>query len=752
MAQIVINPISNNYSINVGNASYCTVALPITACWGPAFKDTESVEDELEETVWSRFPSTQAGFESFVATYRGPATIYRRAKDYSYQEALTLLANGYDVLVCRLCPGTTSSGQFTEKAIYELLAAAPSDWADNYASYFEKNGDNYVAVAGVEETVAPEFAENTYYKFESDEYVLLATEPSDWATGYANYFTKTGEETYAAVQGVTQTVAPTFVTDKYYKKTDDGSGILAIQAKYPGTFGNNLEITLRKVTSSVSKPYWNAIIYAVDPNTKNRSSLENLVFAFDEENVTDNILHISEIESNFIVFSNYDGLTDASELVGTATSDIPAIKLEGGSDVAAQNDEDTVASILTEAQGYAKTRFKLSVKNPGEVDNLSYIKAIIDESATPDPHYATTDKNIAYAIRYREWVFTQAVAANANKLTGVYDLLKDKLTYNPNRVISPWDDQNFYELGATEPISRFGTISPIHIKLMDVAYYSRCATALLDIPKSLARQGVWINGDDATEGYVQKLCRYEPAVYYTSTGLYTSSSALFAPWGQYTYTGTSRQAPASPAFLALMITRAMILNQANQYEWALPTVRSNNFKLSKLDYTIPEDLLNLWQSREGCRLNVITNLPEIGACVWGNSTLFEVPPATYQALANLSTRYIFNAIQDVVYKVGIGITYQYSNANAYDRFYAGVTPILDAMSNLGALVKGADVPGRTDLDDPGYYVTMAADINGLDSVNANSVIGKIVIRTAGVIEDITIDLIALPQSAALTTA
>jgi hypothetical protein len=46
---------------------------------------------------------------------------------------------------------------------------------------------------------------------------------------------------------------------------------------------------------------------------------------------------------------------------------------------------------------------------------------------------------------------------------------------------------------------------------------------------------------------------------------------------------------------------------------------------------------------------------------------------------------------------------------------------------------------------------MAADINGLDSVNANSVIGKIVIRTAGVIEDITIDLIALPQSAALTT-
>ena len=357
---------------------------------------------------------------------------------------------------------------------------------------------------------------------------------------------------------------------------------------------------------------------------------------------------------------------------------------------------------------------------------------------------ATTDLNVAYAIRYREWTFTYA--------TKVFDLLKDKLTYNPNRIISPWDDQNFYELGVTEPKSRFTGISPMHIKLMDVAYNSRCATALLDIPKSLAREGVWIDSSDPNkEGYVQKLCRYEPSDTILQTGLYTSSSALFAPWGQYTYAGTSRPAPASPSFLALMITRAMILNQANQYEWALPTVRSTNFKLGKLDYTIPESLLDKWQSREGCRLNVITNLPEIGAGIWGNSTLFEVPPATYQALANLSTRFIFNAIQDVVYRVGIGITYQYSNANAYDRFYAGVTPLLDTMSNLGALVKGADVPGRDDLDDPGYYVTMAADINGLDSVNANSVIGKIIIRTAGVVEDITIDLIALPQSAALTS-
>lgn len=742
MAKITVNPISNNYSINVPNANYCTVALPITACWGPAFEDPattgKTLDIALEDTVWTRFNANQAGLQSFVSTFRGPASNYRRAKDYSYQTALSLITNGYDVLVCRLCPGTNSQGEFLEASTvtYALLSSEPSDWATAYSNYFTKSGDTYVAVEGVTQpkythvsgAEAPTFETNTYYKLEGTDYVLLDEEPADWETNFTDYF----------VQDGTEVVAPTFATDTYYEKEVVEGDKLSIKAKYAGTFGNNILITLRKLTSG-NTTYWNAIVYAVD-SSNIRTSLENLTFVFDVDNATDNILHISEIQSNYIVFTSYDGLTEDSVLVGDESygADIPTIRLEKGSDVAAQDsDTDTVASVIETACNYAKTRFA-PVAGTTPVENLEYISTLNALGTS------LTDINVAYALRFREWTFTYA--------TLVFDLLKDKLTYNPNRIISPWDDQNFYELGITEAKAKFGTLSPMHVKLMSVAYNSRCATALLDIPKSLSRDGVWNDSNDsAQEGYVQKLCRYIPPLATEQTGLFTSSSALFAPWGQYTYAGTSRQAPATPSFLALMITRAMILNQANQYEWALPTIRSTNFKLGKLDYTVPETLLDKWQSREGCRLNIITNLPEVGAGIWGNSTLFEVPPATYQALANLSTRYIFNAIQDVVYRVGIGITYQYSNANAYDRFYAGVTPILDTMSNLGALVKGADVPGRTDLDDPGYYVTMAADINGLDSVNANSVIGKIVIRTAGVIEDITIDLIALPQSAALTS-
>ena len=729
MAKITVNPISNNYSINVANANYCTVALPITASWGPAFENPSSPSDlttELEDTVWRRFNATQAGLQSFVSTFRGPSANYRRAKDYSYQIALSLITNGYDVLVCRLCPGTSSVGQFrtAETISYAVLSSAPDDWSTSYTTYYMKNSsDEFVHVEAVDTYTANtesdwDTAKENIWKLEDDEYVQVTSKPDDWDEHYGDYFVKGAG-------------APTFAQNTYYEQVTLEGPTLDIQAKYPGTFGNNILVTLKKITNNF-QTYWNAVVYSVD-SSNIRSSLENLVFVFDPDNATDNLLHVSEVESNFIVFANYTGLDETSELIGddTLSTDIPTIRLALGSDTAAQLETDTYASVLTEAQNYAITRYELVSNTPAGLD---YIQAIPS---------ATTDLNVAYAIRFREWTFTYA--------TKVMDLLKDKLTYNPNRIISPWDDQNFYELGLTEPKEQFHTLSPMHVKLMDVAYNSRCATALLDIPKSLSRDGVWNDTTDNNQGYVQRLCRYTPPLSVEQNGLYTSSSALFAPWGQYTYAGTNRQAPASPSFLALMITRAMILNQANQYEWALPTIRSTNFKLGKLDYTVPEDLLMKWQSREGCRVNVITNLPEIGAGIWGNSTLFEVPPATYQALANLSTRFIFNAIQDVVYRVGIGITYQYSNANAYDRFYAGVTPILDTMSNLGALVKGADVPGRDDLDDPGYSVTMSADINGLDSVNANSVIGTIIIRTAGVIEDITIDLIALPQSAALTS-
>lgn len=617
MAQITINEVSQNYTYNIGTNSFCTVAMPITASWGPAFVDPEAVGQDLdtvlENTVWQRFPATQAGLEAFVSAYRGPAANYRIAKDYSYQMAMTLLTSGYDVLVCRLCPGTHAQATVT---------------------------------------------------------------------------------------------------------TAEG-GSLTLKAKYPGTFGNSLIATLNKIPN---RDYWNLIVYVLDSSGV-KTAVENIVFAFELDHTTDSILHIEEVESNFLTFTVSGAVKDSSDF-GKAGA---AIRL-GATDDSKGTDrsvDGTAEQMMDDAIKYAKSRYATVVSSTADVDKLEYIMALQDvKSGTPDVSTAAT-------IKYNEWLYTFAL--------NVYDLLKDKLAYNPNRVISPgWDDQDITALTGQQ-VTRLGTLSPIHVKLMDVAYYSRCATALLDVPKSLPRSAVYNDSTvDSEEGYAQKLARFVPknAAMDINGALYQTHSALFAPWGQYTYVGTSKQNPASPSFQTLLIQRAMLMNQSVQYEWAMPSNRKHKLALGKLDYTVPKKLLDVWQTLEGVGVNVITSIPDLGTSLWGNSTLYEVPPATYQALANLSTRYLVNAIENIAYKAGISITFQYNNDEAYSKFYAAVTPILDTMKNVGAI--------------DGYYVKMAADVNGLDQVNANTVIGKIYLVINGVINDIIIDLIALPPGTDLT--
>lgn len=702
MATITINEISENYTYNIGTNSFATVALPITAAWGPAYMDPDSVygdsTDEssidlmLENTNWNHFPATQEGLEAFVATYRGPESNYRLSGDYSYQMAMTLLTAGYDVLVCRVCPGAKAAGSLTI-----------------------------------------------------------------------------------------------------------GGKALTINAKYPGTFGNNLKVVLNKIEtdSTTHNGYWSLVTYVVDASGS-QSAVENLYFVFDIANA-DTIPYIGEVQSNFLELIPASGISDTTQTEPISTT------LAGGTDIlnstsgtygstytdSAATDWYAVVNvkpdnwkgtgfvytpyysgaesegvwtftqltsetapdwgdatvyiklstidaaynkptgaIIYDAEALAKIRYGVTATTPtpdGFKQGVTYTRSSTDYT-TAWKTSAVTDATKLGALYHNEWVYNAAFL--------VYQLLKDKLNYAPQRIISPgWDDQNISEI--TGGVKKFDKITPVHELspfheiIMEVAYYGRCATGMIDVPKSLARSLVW-NDDVSNPGYAQMLARIAPAAGDTDINakLYVTHSAFFAPWGQYRFVGMNKLSTAPGSFLELLIHRAQILNQAVQYEWVLPSNRAHNLNIGPLDYKVPNKLLNEWQTTTGVGVNVITTIPGLGTNVWGNSTLFEVPPATYQALANLSTRWLVNAVENVAYNCGISITFQYNNDQAYNKFYAGVTPILDTMKSVGAI------------DD--YKVKMSADINGLDQVNANTVIGKIYLVINGVVNDIVIDLIALP--------
>lgn len=607
MAKITINEISRNYTYSAGNSSFCSVALPITASWGPAYEDPTAagmtVDEMLETTTFQHFASTQEGLEAFTATYRGPAANYRAAQDFSYNIAVTLLTTGYDLDVCRVCAGTHAS-------------------------------------ATLEASITPE-------------------------TGTAT------------------------------------TGTLTIKAKYPGSFGNNLIATIKQ---PAGKKYWNLITYIVD-STGAATAVENLIFVFDLNNSSDTLLHISEVRSSF-----FDFVVSGIEVDDGVAFSASRVQLVNGSDRAA---DKSAPAMMDDAIGLATLRYGYV----GASDPTDYIAALTAvKAASPSVSKAST-------IKDREWNFNAAYQ--------VLNIITDKLAYNAKRMILPgWDDQDL-EFLTGEKVARLKGISPLHARMMEVAAGSRCCAALLDIPKSLLRGGVWIDDPDTTkEGYAQKVSNYQPTDNLDDDGLFATHSALIAPWCQYKYAGTIRNLPAPPAFLALMIQISMLKNQSLQYEWAMPTTRRHNLTIGAPDYIVPNKLLDRWQSIEGVSLNVLTNIPDMGMTLWGNSTLMDVPVATYNALQNLSTRYLFDAIKDVAYRCGIGITFQYNNQEAYSKFYAGCSPLLDTMLSVGAITK--------------YTISMNKDINGLDSVNINSVVGQIAIWTEGIINNITLDLVALP--------
>ncbi len=712
MAQIVINEISQNYTYNIGRNSFATVAFPITSSWGPAYVDPGEYEldDVLEQTKWVHFTATQQGLESFVAMYRGPSSNYRIVKDYSYQMAMTLLTAGYDILVCRVCPGNKAEASFrVGNKVFGLKAKYPGTFGNNLKVILTPvQNHKYwsITVYIMDSSGIQTAVENLVFVFEEENATDSIPHINEVESKFLTFASEPGicDPVFTVKSSVYTWTPPTITIDNNkYGNLDDNISKWVI-------------LTGGSDTSSLGETVYSTIIECVDK--KHYVPLTEQPLDWE-----DNWNSYYTVERTALDEYTAIGITISGGIYHTPpwVKGLYYKKLDDNAFASAVQLKDVILEM-------AQTRYTSKGVTDGGIslgagydkescDYLNELKLINEY-----------DSSFILSQYHKEWCYTAAFY--------VYQLLKDKLNYNPQRIISPgWDDQDICSLNDSEPM-KITRVSPLHKMIMETAYYSRCATGMIDIPRSCARKYVY-NDTVSDPGYAQQLSRMD-----ISSGgadinsvLYCTHSALFAPWGQFKYTDTGKQNTAPPSFLALLIQRAQILNQSLQYEWALPTNRKHNLKIGKLDYNVPKKILDIWQKLDGVSINVLTEIPELGVNLWGNSTLFEVPPATYQALANLSTRYLVNAVENTAYKCGISITFQYNNEQAYNKFYAGITPLLDTMKNVGAI------------DD--YYVKMDADINGLDQVNANTVIGKIYLVINGVINDIIIDLIALPPGADL---
>lgn len=889
--KINVTEVSENYAYSLPNRRFATVALPIMSAWGDgciAKRDTDTeatygyynetsrpadmsesdygelqtkqappgVTPSTHDIPWQRFEANQEGIGKFISTFRGACDKFSSLKDYSYGYALTLLLNGYDIIVTRICDGyealnfryaheVDENGKYimidtgeTNKLDQPIMIIAPPVLQLPDVGAEGRRPINVVA------RFPGTFGNRLWLRIR--QYKGRFNQKSDagtdvkkcWRT--ATVFVMDDQGVRKAVESFTfsLTVEDASDTAPYWREAYSGS---QTQSKFVSLDATNLDLPREPEWEENEDGEMFPIVRSADSfgnitvdkaddgsffivDNRNEDNPVNITVVdaagipqeFDPElgylALTENIIYVD----NFFVFNgsgNGTGIPSKdgsalnhrwerrdfgfwiSECRITITPAIPAVEETACgcvmstaiSPVAVFNancpnkdDPDPNVARCTPAIPAVPAELERSgrlgtdyYQHPGFVT----AELIIDNYIAPryaDPGNANDkgDFSPLWMDYYKgnPDIGIQGMSQSQLKLEAVRQAalfycmkaipaLTDKIFYEFEVLILPgWDDQNFgAEVAAT---AEGGTadnndykMSQLHRIMTAVCVWGKCGVASLDAPRFIPFKCLK-NYEDG--GIAQQLSQAIPqtsvefdnldigldntnnTVSLDGEPLRSTKAHMVANWVEYTFPMLGNiRAAISPSLANLIIRRTQLKQQAIQQFWCQPTNQTHTLRFGKVDKKVGQVLLEYWQDNDrGVGVNPIVNDPQMGVLLRGNFTLYDQPEMTYNALRNLSTRYLFNEVSKQAFDAGRRIQLTYNNATAMGRFKAAMYPTLDSMVDAGAI--------------DGYLILINPDINGLDHVNANSVVGNIYLIVNGVVQDIDIALIALPPGTDLS--
>lgn len=799
MPRINIYEHSDTYSFQVKNLAYACVAFPITAIWGPSY---DSADEDLNPD-WVRFQAGYRGTTDFVNTFRGPNT-YMGARDKSYDYALKLLSAGYDILVKRadglgspasrnliFNQGTASvaassdvtyAGSETQpevvlKATSKLLGTLGNRlkvWVDllnevssddltkateeETTTWSIKNSPTQmlkisVYLAGLNQTnlecltVQPNDvlleSFNVTIKYDTahataDKPVIIAL-GSEYGSAYVDTVTawipknRTERSTWVWTLGVAATgTDPVITQGNEWSETlvtagagDAGFGQITLPAKYAGSFGNQLKVRVKVGSDSYGRKIGTIEVfdrngYTESPEEVIRTDqlLEMQSVAFDINSATDAQPYVTEA-----IFAYLGTVTLQNE--NLLQNGVYVTSLLGGTDYATPgNGISTVPALDVQIMNMVSKRF------PGSnVPFVQYIRDLIGNSTVTPPTAgsATVDQQVQLWNQ-------QKVFENATAMLGE---LTDPLVYDWDAVFMGIADDQYIPTSWQEKHPEFtASYEPtnVHLKMAQVAAASKCGAAIIGTPFGMKRG---TKSDNYTSGAV----KFKDDLSALLGKTLSTFAELVGPWCKTTLPINGANSWITPELAhLLLIINAQGVGGQNKW-WMVPAGMLGTGVVHSPEYRIKKAYMDIIQDHdEGVCMNPLMQVPGKGFTCFGNSTLWDKPLGTYNALQNLSTRFLTNRVKQRIWDTALQILFRYNNENAYSHFYAGVSPLLDEMRAVGALT-------GTDANPWGYRIIMNPDIVNLDRINANTVIGKVELAVTGVIDTVDVDLFLLPPTA-----
>lgn len=505
-----------------------------------------------------------------------------------------------------------------------------------------------------------------------------------------------------------------------------------LQAKYPGTFGNNLKVRIKCGLNGNGFKIGTVEVfdnngYSGHPNeiVPTDQLLELVSVAFDEDAASDNRPLITEA-----TFSNLDPPrfivtgTGADVSPSEYPTGMQVVSLLYGTDYATDLGTDvTGQSIPITADAILEL---VAERFPTDSQFYSYMSTIAHD-------YEVNDQDALIRL-YNQQIMYSRFYKCVGELT-------DPICYDWDALVQGIaDDQyvpkSFLEANRDTFFMEY-EVSTLVTRMIEVAANSKCGAALIGTPFGMPRGIQTGTGASAVKTGALK---YKDAISQVVGPVYSTFGEVVGPWCKTTLALAGANSWIAPevAHLLLIINSKGIGGQ-NKW-WMVPAGMLGTGIVHTPEYKIKRHYLDLIQDHdEGVCLNPLMEVPGKGFTCFGNSTLWDKPLGSYNALQNLSTRFLTNRVKQRIWDTALQILFRYNNEDAYSHFYAGLSPLLDEMRAVGALTGNEYNPW-------GYRIIMNPDIVNLDRINANTVIGKVELAVTGVIDTVDVDLFLLPPT------
>lgn len=503
--------------------------------------------------------------------------------------------------------------------------------------------------------------------------------------------------------------------------------LVRVQAKFPGSFGNNLKVRIKCGLNGDGLKIGTVEVfdnngYSSHPNeiVPTDQLLELVSVAFDLDAATDNRPLITEA-----TFSNLE--TPRFFTAGSGENVDPSAYPTGMQVVSLVFGTDYATS-LPDGEPITANDVKAIVAErfPTDSQFYNYINQIANKYQTDDPD--------ALIRLYNQQMMYSRFYKTVGELT-------DPIVYDWDTLVQGIaDDQyvpkSFLEEHADTFFMEY-EVSTLVTKMIEVAANSKCGAALIGTPFGMPRGIQTGTGASAVKTGALK---YKDSISQVVGPTYSTFGEVVGPWCKTTLALSGANSWIAPEIAhLLLIINAKGIGGQNKW-WMVPAGMLGTGVVHTPEYKIKKHYLDLIQDHdEGVCLNPLMEVPGKGFTCFGNSTLWDKPLGSYNALQNLSTRFLTNRVKQRIWDTALQILFRYNNEDAYSHFYAGLSPLLDEMRAVGALTGNENNPW-------GYRIIMNPDIINLDRINANTVIGKVELAVTGVIDTVDVDLFLLPPT------